>query len=90
MLLCPRHALHNIRYCLGAGLAMVEMKVLLALVARHYTFVADNNTEWQNAIGRVPKVSLCWDDLGRGLCAAACQVLVVTSEQCARALTSRN
>jgi hypothetical protein len=44
------------RYCLGAGLAMVEMKVLLALVARHYTFTADNNTQWTQAIGKVPKV----------------------------------
>lgn len=46
------------RYCLGAGLAMVEMKVLLALVARHYTFTADNNTQWTQAIGKVPKNKL--------------------------------
>jgi hypothetical protein len=35
---------------------MSEMKVLLALLARHYTFEADNNTEWINSIGKVPKV----------------------------------
>jgi hypothetical protein len=35
---------------------MVEMKVLLALAARHYSFVCDNNTEWTQAIGKVPKV----------------------------------
>ncbi len=44
---------------------MVEMKTLLALVARHYTFTCDNNTEWTQAIGKVPKVGgwgalLCW------------------------------
>lgn len=42
---------------------MVEMKVLLALVARHYSFTADNNTEWSQAIGKVPKVSR-----GAGVC----------------------
>jgi hypothetical protein len=35
---------------------MVEMKVLLALVARQYSFTADTDTEWVQAIGRVPKV----------------------------------
>jgi len=44
------------RYCLGSGLAMAEMKVLLALVARHYCFTADNNTEWVHTISKVPKV----------------------------------
>ena len=51
-----------VRYCLGAGLAMVEMKTLLALFARGYTFTADNNTEWTQAIGKVPKVG------GDGVC----------------------
>jgi hypothetical protein len=36
---------------------MVEMKVLLALVARHYAVTCDNNTEWDQAIGKVPRVS---------------------------------
>lgn len=44
------------RYCLGASLAMVEMKVLLAMIARHYHFTADNDTEWVQAVGQVPKV----------------------------------
>lgn len=33
---------------------MAEMKVFLALLARHYEFVADTNTEWKQEIGRVP------------------------------------
>ena len=45
------------RFCLGYGLAIVEMKVLLALVARHCSVTCDNNTEWVQAIGKVPKVS---------------------------------
>ncbi len=35
---------------------MAEMKVLLALLARHYTFTADNDTEWVHTIAKVPKV----------------------------------
>jgi hypothetical protein len=54
----PAVAAAALRYCIGAGLAMVEMKVLLALSARHYTFVCDNNTEWTQAIGKVPKVRM--------------------------------
>lgn len=50
------HPSHHNRYCLGSGLALAEMKTVLALVARHYTFSADNNTEWQYAIGKSPKV----------------------------------
>lgn len=37
---------------------MSEMKVLLALLARHYSFTADNNTEWVHTISKVPKVGL--------------------------------
>ena len=44
------------RYCLGAGLALVEMKVLLGLIARQYSLTYNNNTEWVQSIGRVPKV----------------------------------
>ncbi len=54
------------RYCLGAGLALVEMKVLLALLARKYSLTCDNNTEWVQSMGRVPKVSVmrwCLDQL---------------------------
>ena len=42
------------RYCLGAALAMAEMKVFLSLLARHYSFTADNNTEWKPALGFYP------------------------------------
>lgn len=44
------------RYCLGSGLAMTEMKVLLAVVARQYRFTADTDTEWVHNISKVPKV----------------------------------
>jgi hypothetical protein len=37
---------------------MTEMKVLLALVARSYAFTADTNTEWAQAVGKVPKNGL--------------------------------
>jgi cytochrome P450 len=47
------------RYCLGAGLALAEMKVLLALLARHYAFTADTATEWVQRVGHVPKVCGC-------------------------------
>jgi hypothetical protein len=42
------------RYCLGAALAMAEMKIFLALLARHYSFEADNDTEWKPALGYYP------------------------------------
>lgn len=42
------------RYCLGAALAMAEMKVFLAVLARNYSFTADNNTEWKPALGFYP------------------------------------
>lgn len=42
------------RYCLGAALALAEMKVFLALLARSYSFTADNNTEWKPALGFYP------------------------------------
>lgn len=35
---------------------MVEMKVLLALAARHYAFEANTDTEWVQAVGMIPKV----------------------------------
>jgi hypothetical protein len=47
---------------------MSEMKVLLALLARHYSFEADNNTEWINSIGKVPKVGCEGLDSGRRVC----------------------
>lgn len=46
------------RYCLGAALAMAEMKVYLATLARSYDFTVDNNTEWVQAVGKVPKNGL--------------------------------
>jgi len=42
------------RYCLGVHLAMAEMKTVLAVLARCYAFTADNNTEWRQAVGKVP------------------------------------
>lgn len=36
---------------------MAEMKVLLALLARHYNIRVDNNTPWVHTISKVPKVS---------------------------------
>lgn len=60
------------RYCLGAGLAMYEMKTLLALVARHYSFTVDNNTEWVQAIGKVPKVSMHLLQACTCACCACC------------------
>jgi hypothetical protein len=33
---------------------MAEMKIFLALLARHYAFEADNNTEWKPALGYYP------------------------------------
>jgi cytochrome P450 len=46
---------HGPRFCLGFYLAMVEMKVFLALLARGYDFTADTNTDWGYAVGKVPK-----------------------------------
>ena len=70
------------RYCLGAGLALVEMKVLLALIARQYSLTCDNNTEWVQSIGRVPKVRVTFHWVGSLLmggqlrcCSAACCVV---------------
>eukprot|EP00877_Chromochloris_zofingiensis_P007884 jgi/Chrzof1/3349/Cz12g21230.t1 len=34
-------------YCLGAPLAMAEMKVFLAVLARRYSFTAGTATEWK-------------------------------------------
>lgn len=45
---------------------MSEMKVLLALLARHYSFIADNNTEWVHTIAKVPKVCHSMGHLGVG------------------------
>lgn len=42
------------RFCAGYAVAMAEMKAFLALLAREYEFTADTNTEWKQAIGRVP------------------------------------
>jgi len=33
---------------------MAEMKTVLAVLARCYTFTVDNNTEWRQAVGKVP------------------------------------
>jgi hypothetical protein len=35
-------------------LAIAEMKVFLALLARSYSFTVDNNTEWKPALGFYP------------------------------------
>ncbi|KAI8464385.1 MAG: cytochrome P450 [Monoraphidium minutum] len=49
---------HGPRFCAGYSVAMAEMKVFLALLARGYDFTADTNTEWRQEIGRVPKNGL--------------------------------
>lgn len=60
--------------------------MLLALVARHYTFTADNDTEWGQAIGKVPKVSLKnTKHCKRSLCQAAvgkCWMHAISGCQC--------
>lgn len=33
---------------------MAEMKVFLAVLARNYSFTADNQTEWKPALGFYP------------------------------------
>eukprot|EP00877_Chromochloris_zofingiensis_P014679 jgi/Chrzof1/9465/Cz04g04040.t1 len=37
----------GMRFCLGAPLAMAEMKVFLAVLARRYSFTADTDTAWE-------------------------------------------
>lgn len=49
---------HGPRFCAGYSVAMAEMKVYLALLARHYDFNADTNTTWKQEIGQVPKNGL--------------------------------
>lgn len=72
---CVSHqpSLHNpapTRYCIGGNLAMAEMKVFLAFLARSYDFSVDGNTDWLFAIGRVPKNGLPMT-ITRGVPAAA-------------------
>lgn len=38
--------------------------MLLALLARHYAFSADNDTQWVHTIARVPKVCVHWGEGG--------------------------
>eukprot|EP00878_Enallax_costatus_P002591 GHUV01002773.1.p1 GENE.GHUV01002773.1~~GHUV01002773.1.p1 ORF type:complete len:523 (+),score=179.47 GHUV01002773.1:316-1884(+) len=49
---------HGPRFCAGYAVAMAEMKVYLALLARGYDFQCDTNTEWVQEIGRKPKNGL--------------------------------
>jgi hypothetical protein len=65
---------------LGYGLAIVEMKLLLALVARHYSVTCDNNTEWAQAIGRVPKVG--WGCCLVPVCLANTSTLLHSYDEC--------
>jgi cytochrome P450 len=37
---------------------MAEMKCVLALLMRHYSFTVDNNTDWVQGVGRIPKNGL--------------------------------
>lgn len=46
------------RFCIGAPLAMAEMKVVLAVLARGYKAVADTNTEWSTIPMPQPKNGL--------------------------------
>jgi hypothetical protein len=52
--LLPAPACSVCRFCAGYAVAMAEMKVFLAFLARDYVFTADTNTEWKQMIGRVP------------------------------------
>jgi cytochrome P450 len=45
---------HGPRFCVGYTLAMAEVKVFLALFCRSYSFTADTNTTWSEAVGKVP------------------------------------
>lgn len=42
------------RFCAGYLVAMAEMKVLLALLARGYDFECDTDTQWVQQVGQVP------------------------------------
>lgn len=46
------------RFCAGYAVAMAEMKVMLALLARGYEYDADVNTEWVVRLGPLPKNGL--------------------------------
>eukprot|EP00878_Enallax_costatus_P045915 GHUV01055451.1.p1 GENE.GHUV01055451.1~~GHUV01055451.1.p1 ORF type:complete len:227 (+),score=54.17 GHUV01055451.1:82-762(+) len=46
---------HGSRHCLGYTLAMAEMRVFLALLARGYNFTADPGTEYTCRVGHTPK-----------------------------------
>ncbi|WIA10314.1 hypothetical protein OEZ85_010506 [Tetradesmus obliquus] len=45
---------HGPRFCAGYLVAMAEMKVLLALLARGYDFECDTDTQWVQQVGQVP------------------------------------
>ncbi|KAF6255323.1 cytochrome P450 [Scenedesmus sp. NREL 46B-D3] len=50
---------HAPRYCVGATLALSEMKVFLALLLRGYEFECDADTRWSpGALGKVPRNGL--------------------------------
>lgn len=42
------------RFCLGYHLAQAELKVFMCLLARHYSFSVDADTEWIQQVGRTP------------------------------------
>ncbi|WIA13789.1 hypothetical protein OEZ85_007337 [Tetradesmus obliquus] len=50
---------HAPRYCVGAMLALSEMKTFLALLLRGYDFACDADTTWApGALGKVPRNGL--------------------------------
>ncbi|KAF6251646.1 cytochrome P450 [Scenedesmus sp. NREL 46B-D3] len=49
---------HGPRFCSGYLVAMAEMKVLLALLARGYDMDCDTDTEWVQQVGQVPSNNL--------------------------------
>jgi hypothetical protein len=46
------------RFCAGYLVAMAEMKVLLALLARGYDIECDTDTLWVQQVGQVPSNNL--------------------------------
>ncbi|KAF8059378.1 HISN7 [Scenedesmus sp. PABB004] len=58
------------RFCAGYAVAMAEMKVFLALLARGYDFTADTDTTWRQRIGPQPANGLPLTVTRRALAAA--------------------
>lgn len=64
---CPSRS-PFVRFCVGYSLAMAEMKVFLALLARGYELSADFDTEWVQQLGKVPANGLPMRVVRRRVC----------------------